>query len=68
MFDEDEVLLPRMSLLLSPNASPDYHRINTDTGEDDYIQCREIAIKRIEIDLKNSAQVNKRLELSCSVF
>lgn len=68
MYDEDEVLLPRMSLLMSPNASPDYHRINTDTGEDDFIQCREIAIKRIEIDLKNSSQVNKRLLLCCSVI
>lgn len=66
MYDEDEVLLPRMSLLMSPHASPDYH--NTDTGEDDFIQCREIAIKRIEIDLKNSSQVNKRLVLSCSVI
>lgn len=61
MYDEDEVLLPRMSLLLSPNASPDYHRINTDTGEDDFMQYKEIAIKRIENDLRNSSQVNKRL-------
>lgn len=60
MYDEDEVLLPRMSLLLSPNASPDYHRTNTDTGEDDFIQYKERAIKRIEIDLRNSSQVNKR--------
>lgn len=59
----DEVLLPRMSLLLSPNASPDYHRINTDTGEDDFTQCKKIAIKRIEYDLRKSSQVNKRLEL-----